>query len=259
MRPLQVCARLFLALWLALVPVKALAGSMTLLGAGKAGAAIAFSLAYTDHAEDTTGGTTISYGTKSIGAADPNRIVVVALCNRGTVTNATVASATIGGVSATQVSGALADNGATALWTCDMWQAAVPTGTTAAVSVTYNNASARSAIDLYRIVTGTPTRSDAGQATNSTGNTNCGITSSSFTVPSGGAGISMYGCRGPGSANSVTWSAPLTKDNEAIFIASAFSASSASTSTSGATTATASISAASSATPIAISAAAWGP
>lgn len=37
MRILQVCVRLFLALLLALAPVKALAGSMTLLGAGKVG------------------------------------------------------------------------------------------------------------------------------------------------------------------------------------------------------------------------------
>lgn len=38
MRILQVCGGLIAAIWLAVAPVKALAGSMTLLGAGKAGA-----------------------------------------------------------------------------------------------------------------------------------------------------------------------------------------------------------------------------
>lgn len=220
-----------------------------------AGGGVTFSAAWVSHAEDIVGGTTITYSALSFGVADVNRVIVVQICNRATATGATVASVTIGGISATQVSGALADTGGAGLFATDIWQATVPTGTSGNVVVTYTNSSTRSAVDLYRIVTATKTATAAVSAQNAA--TAAGLTSPSITVPVGGVAISMFGSRGPGTANDVTWT-NATKDFTAIQFGASATASAATTTASGSTTVSGAI-VASGSTAVALSVAAWGP
>jgi hypothetical protein len=58
---------------------------------------------------------------------------------------------TVGGISATQVSSAYVNDPTNPL-IADIWQAAVPTGTSGNVVITYSNATSRSGIDLYSLV-----------------------------------------------------------------------------------------------------------
>src|SRR5690242_4037919 len=97
------------------------------------------SITNTDNRADNSGLATITYnagGDPSIGAADSNRVVVVAIGARDNTT--TVSSVTIAGVSATQVSGAAGASGGSIL--TDIWYASVPTGTTATVTIVYTGA-----------------------------------------------------------------------------------------------------------------------
>lgn len=216
---------------------------------------VTFSAAWVSHAEDTVGGSPITYSALSFGVADVNRVIVVQICNRAGATSALIASVTIGGISATQVSGALADTGGTGLWVSDMWQATVPTGTSGNVVVTYANSSTRSAVDLYRIVTATKTATAAVSAQNAA--TSAGLTSPSITVPVGGVAISIFGSRGPASGTDVTWT-NATKDFSAIQFGGAATASAATTTASGSTTISGVIGGSGS-TAVVLSVAAWGP
>jgi hypothetical protein len=160
-------------------------------------APIVFDLAWTAGASDASSSTTVNYGSLAIGAADTNRIVVVAIASRMTTVN-TISSVTIGGVPATLVSGTLAQIGGTNGSSSAIYQAAVPTGTTATVSVTYGAAAVRSAVSVYRLITGTPTATSSNNANNVS--TSIG---GAVTVPSGGGGIALYWNQ-PGSVT-VAW------------------------------------------------------
>ncbi len=218
----------------------------------------AFSFAWVSHAEDSAGGTPITYSSLSFGAADPNRIVAVAVVNRSTGAP-TIAAMTIGGISATQVASAAAvDSGS--MFLADVWQAAVPTGTSGNVAITYGVSSTRSGIDLYRIVTTSPTAASANGAFSSSSATDAPI-STTVTIPSGGAALSVYGLRGPQSGTpSITWT-NASSDNTAtnigganfLMVGSAKASSVGSTTISGQTTGN------NNGTPVTMSSAAWGP
>jgi hypothetical protein len=159
-------------------------GSLTLLGVGSPGTAtITFSLAFTDHQEESSGSTTITYTALGIGAADPNRIIAVAIGARMGTVNA-ISSVTIQGIAATLVSSSVAQVGGTNGANSAIYQAAVPTGTTANVVVTYGAATQRTGVSAYRIITGTPTATSA-----ATSVTN--ISTLSLTIPSGGSGFAF--------------------------------------------------------------------
>lgn len=149
-------------------------------------ASVTFALAWTDGASDTSNTTTVNYGSLAIGAADTNRIVVVAIASRMATVN-TISSVTIGGVAATLVSGTVAQIGGTNGANSAIYQAAVPTGTTATVSVTYGAAAVRSAVSVYRLITGTP----AATSSNNANNTSASI-GGAVTVPASGGGIALY-------------------------------------------------------------------
>jgi hypothetical protein len=72
------------------------------------------------------GGTPFTFNAVPIGAASPDRLVVIALMMQAN----DVASVTIGGIAATKAIGI--NNGTTF---CELWIAAVPTGTTANVAL----------------------------------------------------------------------------------------------------------------------------
>lgn len=178
-------------LWLGLT-CAALAQSTSIIGGGLFGDGkkpIVFSLAVTDWEAEASGGTTISYSacvngvsTCNLGAADPNRIIVVCAGARMVTAN-TVSSVTIAGVSATLVASTVAQFGGTNGVNSACYQAAVPTGTTGTISVTWGAAAARTGIGIYRVVTGTTTA-------NSTDGQSSGTTvTCSLTIAAGGKGI----------------------------------------------------------------------
>jgi hypothetical protein len=180
-------------LLLALLTGGAFAQGPVLPGPGLPVAASAgFSLDFTGNVEDTVGGTNVTYSNVPIGAADVNRVVAVGIAYR-VANDTTTITMTIGGISATQVSGARSNRADGGNFITDIYYASVPTGTTANVAVVFSSASARSSVAAYRIITTTPTPSAA-----SFGIAAAGVASAvtgSITVPGGGAGFAMYGVR----------------------------------------------------------------
>lgn len=90
---------------------------------------------------------TFTFSGLAIGAAATDRKVVVCVYARqGAVT--AVSSMTVGGISATLV---LAANNGSAVYVNEMWQADVPTGTTADVVVVFNGNANDAAVSVFRI------------------------------------------------------------------------------------------------------------
>lgn len=139
-----------------------------------------------------------TYTAVPFGAENPNRVLAVAaLCRINSVAGA-VTAMTIGGVAATQVPGAHAGF-ANSLGFSDIWYASVPTGISGTVSVTFNNSNVRSAIEVYNIVTTTPTPTNGGN-----GNVDLAQSvSAALTVPANGVG--MAGLFAVNASTSVTW------------------------------------------------------
>lgn len=154
---------------------------------------MAFSLTYEDNRQDAGGvGATVTYnsgGDPSIGAADATRIVAIGISGR--TPNLTISSATIGGISATQVSGAgIVEN---SVMTSDIWYAAVPTGTTATVVVTWSGTPFDTGISTWSILgsTGTPTVGKNAGAASGPG-APASLSLPAYTVPSGGGSFAIY-------------------------------------------------------------------
>ena len=147
----------------------------------------ALSLSVTDHREDASNSSTITYnagGDPLIGSPDPHRYVVVAW--GGTVSaGAAVTSVTIGGVSAFLLPGTNQSDNGNAVRT-EFWQALVPTGTTATITMAFNQTIAQSSIAVCRIVTYATTASTATQ--NSSG---AGSLVNNVLVPAGGGMLSF--------------------------------------------------------------------
>lgn len=141
-----------------------------------------FSLTATDNAIDTTSQTTYNFGTRSFGPADSTRIIAVEIGARNAAGTQVVSSASIGGVAATfSVRQLAATNNAVA----ELWYAAVPTGTTGNVSVTFAGANSRAAVQVYSIL------SPSSAAPAVTGVSTANAPTTTFTIPSGGAAIGM--------------------------------------------------------------------
>lgn len=107
------------------------------------------SISYESYAASTANATIYTYSSQSIGTADSNRIVYVMSFTRAADgADITISSLTIGGVSATeQVFQQREFNGGDEH--VSIWSAAVPTGTTADIVVTYSREMARAAIGVY--------------------------------------------------------------------------------------------------------------
>lgn len=198
-----------------------------------------FSLSFVSHANDAGGSAAVTYSALSFGNPDKNRIILVCTSGRANATSALINSVTVAGIPATQVPGAVADSGGTGLWVTDMWQANVPAGASGNVVVTYANTTARSAVQLYRLVTNNKVRHAATSTFNAS--TASPITSSAIDVPSGGVGIAIFGCRGPGVSNPINWT-NVTSDFSDLQYATAATQGVASTFVAGSLTVTAGIS-----------------
>ncbi len=106
------------------------------------------SMAFLQATSDSANATIYTFATQNIGVAAGDRYIVAAIIGRKSGASTTISTVTIGGVSAaiTQVTNAPANTNVAALAI-----AAVPTGTTASVVVTFGAAMVRAGLALYRL------------------------------------------------------------------------------------------------------------
>jgi hypothetical protein len=140
---------------------------------------------WTDLEQSTSTSNPLTFSGAQIGTADANRIVAVCIFYRGS-NSASISGVNIGGSAATQVSGAKSSSTSVNCFT-DIWYRAVSTGTTADVEITFSAAPARTAIEVYSIVTTTaaPTSGQNNRADAATAVTKA------ITVPNGGVAIAF--------------------------------------------------------------------
>lgn len=152
--------------------------------------------------------TTYTFSGENLGTAAGDRYIIVGVAARAGATGRSISSITVGGVSAT-ISIQGTQDGAAACCVGALAIAAVPTGTTGDVVVTFSGGMLRCAIQLYRatgLSSATPsdTDSDVSGAANPTVN---------LDVPAGGFAIGS-GVSGSSSGGPVTWTG-LTEDYDA--------------------------------------------
>jgi hypothetical protein len=117
-------------------------------------------IAFLQSASSTANATTYTFSSQNLGTADAGRYIAVGVGGRGF---ASISSVTVGGVSATIVS--QLENGSSSN-VAGIAIAAVPTGTTGDIVVTWNEAGLRMGISVYRITNLTsPTISDVSTST----------------------------------------------------------------------------------------------
>jgi hypothetical protein len=140
-----------------------------------------FSLTPTANATDLTAQTTYTFSSQSFGTADATRVIAVIILSRNSGGTQTVSNVSIGGVSASKAVGQLGSSNA---MVGEIWYAAVPTGTSGTVSITFAGANQRCAIQLYSIIA--PSSAAPTVTASSLANP---ATSGSITIPVGGAAI----------------------------------------------------------------------
>ena len=161
----------------------------------------------TDNALDTSDATTYTFTSKAIGAAATGRLVVVALQTLNT-SAISLSSCTIGGISATIIGTATANNGSVFISTA-LAYAVVPTGTTATVAATWSTSTFRCYLGVwsaYGVSSSTPTTSATSAANPSV--------MSSINVSAGGIAIGASNIFDVGGTGTFTWT-NLTKDYDA--------------------------------------------
>jgi hypothetical protein len=150
------------------------------------------SLSFTASFNTSNNYTTTTWTAVAIGAAAPNRFVIVSLhTDPGTVTPTAV---TIGGISATLLQ---ANDGV------GLFIALVPTGTTASIAIAFSGASTRHAIGVWS-VTGLSRATPSGVKAAGTGL----AASCSLALPQGAAVVAAVSHAG---GTSVTWTGGLTE------------------------------------------------
>ena len=96
---------------------------------------------------------TYTFSSQNLGAADPNRWIVV--CATGIQVSArTIDTVTVGGVSATKLVEAESTAGS-AFRDVSIWVAYVPTGTTGDIVLTFSSGLVRAGYSAYRLITST--------------------------------------------------------------------------------------------------------
>lgn len=146
--------------------------------------------ALTDHAEDNTAQTTYTWSARAfaIGAPAPSRVIVAAITFRNTNAAQAITSVTIGGVLATAV---VSSNSGTAGGFTVFYQAAVPTGTTATVSMVLSTTgAARAGCALYAITGSNGVAPTGGAIASDPTNS---IQSGTITVPANGLALVAAG------------------------------------------------------------------
>lgn len=194
------------------------------------GASTAFSItAQTPPAAQTTSATSYTFSSVNIGTASASRIVCIGVAYQESGTSL-VSSLTIGGTSATQVSGAAATDFTNGSST-DIWCLGVSSGTTANVVVNLTGSGATRMLIASYSIAGTGAAVSTGANTD---NTAAGTsTTTSATIPTGGGAIAIMDLHSA-SIGTVT-PTNLTTDNNVVFGGST-ALSGKNTSSSGSTT-----------------------
>lgn len=169
-----------------------------LIGFGAGGNRVA-TVSFASSAVSTADLTTYTFSSASLGTAASNRKIVIAVS--GAVhTTATVSTMTVGGVSASLITGTKV-RWPTSLYGLEIWQADVPTGSTGDVVVTWSNAQNRTGIGVWAVY-------GAAAAAHATATDNSAPYSQAVVVPAGGV---VIGAVWGGSPVSYTWTAPMTE------------------------------------------------
>ena len=148
-----------------------------------------FGITNTASPVDATSQTAYTFTAAAVGLADPSRIIAVieASRNAGTVSNST--GVTINGNAATLVKAGISTANGTV--TCNIWQLAVPSGTTADFVITYPSTMLRCGLSVYSIL-GSDGVAPSGSATATNSTSTGSSVAGTITVPSGGG--SIIGC-----------------------------------------------------------------
>lgn len=128
-----------------------------LIGFGAGGAGVA-TITGTAHAVSASDLTEYTFAGQAIGTAAGNRKVVV--CVGAGASNRTISTLTVGGVSASLVKRQQSTNN-----TAEIWQAAVPTGTTADIVITFSGANNQVGIGVFAVYGAQSAAHDTGAST----------------------------------------------------------------------------------------------
>jgi hypothetical protein len=177
---------------------------------------MAASRTFLQDAGDASDLTTYTFASQDLGTADAGRYIVAIVHARVASGTLTLSSASIAGVSAT-IALQETNSSATAKSVCALVIAAVPTGTTGDVVVTFSTGALRAAIQLYRVlgIDGL-TASDTATSTDSS-------PVGSMDIPAGG--IAFAGVNNGSSSTSFAWS-NLTEDVDTTLEAFGYSSAS---------------------------------
>ena len=171
-------------------------------------------LSHTANAVSTTDLTTYTFSSQALGAAHSNRKIVVAIIANDTDAGTTISTVTVGGVSASVVSDgtttATADAGSGNTRISAQYLAAVPTGTTGDIVITFSGAMINCAITVYRLVNA---RTQAFHVVKDTSITTNAL-SVGLNIPGFGAAIGGVLMEGDGTARTASW-VGLTEDTDA--------------------------------------------
>lgn len=145
---------------------------------------VAFSLVFEAPVQvSATTGSPVTFTSASFGSSDPNRIIAIMTAARE-VTSAVPTAMTIGGNTATLVSGTQISSGVAA---AAIWYASVPASTSGDVVVSWSGSLARSMMYGYSIITANTTPADGQSIQNAASSASVNL-----TVPTGGAGIALF-------------------------------------------------------------------
>ena len=187
-----------------------LADKMRMVGAAEV--ANITDLSYVTALQDTVGRTTYTFTAASIGTADTEReVFVVIQVSKGSLSNRSISSATIGGVAATIATQQLTSNSYNAAFFCI--RAKVPTGTTGDIAINLSGGVANCYAAVYRVVRtgGVSIENDTATAVGLSG-TSVSI-GTNVTIQPKGIASAVGGITNPGSTVSAT---NYNKDNELI-------------------------------------------
>ena len=149
--------------------------------------------------ESTANNTVYTFSTENLGAAAASRKIVVSIGASTTSAGLSGSSVTVGGISATLVKAQQSSGGNNA---SELWEAAVPSGTSGDVVVTWGTGCTECGIGLWRVLNASDTYTD--NAGTPLDNTNVSIDG-----PAGGIAI---GSRWTGGGASTTIWTGLTED-----------------------------------------------
>lgn len=171
-----------------------------------AGGAPAREIAFLSSAVDASDGTTYTFASRALGAADSTRRIIVGVYAKNTSGDGKqVSSLTVGGVSATRVVGQTAGLGENR---SEIWIADVPTGTTGNIVVTWSHTLTRCGIGIWRMVGGVSAPVAYWTGGNDVDNTNILV-----SIPPNGTLVAVSGLN---AGTSATWTNATERFDEAV-------------------------------------------